>query len=661
MRTVSHPLIPKKIFWLLPVLLAVGAFLLSRLEISQGLEHRLLDARFKIRGTRSVSSSPLQIVAIDDPTFRVLKEKWPFQGSLYARLVRNLNRAGARLIVFDVEFSEPNQKHPEQDTLLAEAIQQAGNVILPGKVGYQYERNLEKPYTTIIPPLPILKAACKSFGIVNELTDPDDFTRRCLLYLPVSGKLLPSLGLEVLRAMQGIPDTAQIEIRHRTCRLGNQSIPLYDRYSTLINYYGPAGSFPAISFASVLDDSTLDLGLGVDSDYMENFYPGQFHNAGTLRNPFAGKVVLIGAMSEELHDTKNTPFYSNHGNSLKMAGVEVHAQALQTILEGSYIHRQSAITSLLLCSVLAFLIFQLVGSYRLWRGLILSLVLTAGMVAAAQAMFTLWNVWVDLVSLLYTALLTYLGTTVYLYFRERREKISIQEMFEHYVPDAVVKDLIAHPELLKLGGHRCHLSILFADINGFTTISEMLSPEQLVAHLNEYMTAMTQIILEEGGIIDKYEGDLIMAEFGTPVAYPDHAEHACRAALRMQSRLASLRRKWEQEGKPALFIRIGVSTGEVIVGNMGSDKIFDYTVVGDAVNLCSRLEVANKTYGTGILISGATRQELPPAYITRPLGELSVRGRVGAVAIYELMAECAETLTPQQREAMEAATSASEL
>jgi adenylate cyclase len=505
----------------------------------------------------------------------------------------------------------------------------------------------------LIPPLPILAAACNHWGIINEITDADDFTRRYLLYLPVREELAPSLGLEILRALLAIPEAAHVDIHDRTCQFGELAIPLYDRYSTLINYYGPAGSFPAISLASVLDDSTLNLGSEIDTDYMEKFFWGNSDSAAAVKNPFAGKVILIGAMSEELHDTKNTPFYDYQRTPRKMSGVEVHAHALQTILDGAYIHRLSAFTSLWLSCLLAILIFRLVGSYRLLRGLLLSLAVTAGIVAAAQAAFALWNVWVDMVSLLYTAWLTYLGTAIYLYFRERGEKLSIQEMFEHYVPDKVVKELIANPQLLKLGGQRCRLSMLFADVNSFTTICEAMTPEQLVAHLNEYMTAMTRIILDEGGIIDKYEGDQIMAEFGTPVFYHDHATRACRAALRMQSHLEALRRKWEREGKPPLFIRIGVNTGEVIVGNMGSEKIFDYTVVGDAVNLCSRLEVANKTYGTGILISATTFQELPPEYVTRALGQLQVRGRSEPVAIYELLAENVEALSPLQREALE--------
>lgn len=277
--------------------------------------------------------------------------------------------------------------------------------------------------------------------------------------------------------------------------------------------------------------------------------------------------------------------------------------------------------------------------FRLPHELLSGLAVIAGIVAVTSAVFSSLHLRFDLLSLICTAILACLSVFLYHYLRERRVRLSIQEMFAHYVPDQVVRELIASPERLKLGGQRCRLTVLFADLEGFTSISEKLSAEQVVMHLNEYLTAMTEIILSCGGIIDKYEGDLIMAEFGAPVSCPDHAAQACRAALRMQAGLEALRSKWKAEGKPLLHARIGVSTGEVIVGNMGSRHVFDYTAVGDAVNLCARLEEANKRFGTNILISVATQCELPATFVTRSLGEVHIRGRSEPAAIFELIGE----------------------
>jgi len=635
------PFLRKKLFtWTLPLLLALAAFALSRLNFSQSLERRLLDLRFRARGSRPVAGTPFQIVAIDDQTFQALGQKWPFRASLYAHLIENLNRAGARLIVFDIEFSEPHPLYPQEDSLFAAAIRKAGNVVLSGKIAYTHDRKFAAPYAFAVPPLPVLRHSGAPWGVTNEITDSDDFSRRYLVCLPIAGQCQPSLGMEVLRAYRNLSATEQIKKKGRQCTLGDLRIPLYDYQSFLINYYGPPGTFPAISCSSVLDDSSFDLAGGDDSDYMEKFFnrtPAQ--TSSRIANPFAGKIILIGASAEELHDNKNTPFYALTATPRKMPGVEMHAHALQTVLDRAFIWHSPPLLVLLLDLILAAIIFYAIAMLKPLRGLMISLAVSLSFVLAAFLTFSRWNYWLDLVSLLICAILAYLGTSLYHYFLERRERARIQEMFAHYVPDQVVKELMTNPHLLKLGGERRRLTVLFADIWNFTSLSEKLPPEQLVIHLNEYMTAMTEIILTNAGIIDKYEGDLIMAEFGAPVFYPDHSARACHTALQMQSQLVNLCQKWSGAGKPALTIRIGINTGDVIVGNMGSRDLFDYTVLGDAVNLCSRLEKANKFYGTGILISQATRDDLPAQFVARALDDLRVRGRSESVRVYELICE----------------------
>jgi len=638
--------------WLLPLLVAVVAFLLSRLHFGESLERRLLDERFMWRGLRPIAGSPFQVVTIDDQTFEVLQQKWPFRPALYARAIQNLTRAGARLIVFDIEFSEPHPLFPEDDSLFAAAVAASNNVILAGKIAYSHDRSLERPYAAPMMPLSILLEAGARWGLVNELTDSDDFSRRYLIGLPLGGRYKPSLGFEVLRASMAIPDSAELQISRRACRFGPLHIPLFDRASFLINYYGPAGTFPAISLSSILDDSAFDLGAN-DSNFMEPFYASRGSPISGVANPFAGKIILIGAGAEELHDTKNTPFYASEATPRKMPGVEMHAHALQTLLARAFILRSPPLLVLALNALLALLIFFGVAWLKPWRGLLVSLLLSALFLSLGFAAFAKFNYWLDLTALFICAILAYLTTSLYHYFKEKRQRIRIQTMFAHYVPNQVVEELINRPQLLKLGGEKRRLTVLFADIWNFTSISEKMSPENLVLLLNEYMTAMTEVIHAQAGIIDKYEGDLIMAEFGAPVPYEDHALRACRAALQMQSRLADLRLRWAAEGKPALEIRLGINTGEVIIGNMGSRDVFDYTVIGDAVNLCARLEKANKVYGTGILISQFTREDLPQDFITRPLDDLRVRGRRDSVRVYELMGENEKQLPPAKRNLLE--------
>jgi adenylate cyclase len=211
---------------------------------------------------------------------------------------------------------------------------------------------------------------------------------------------------------------------------------------------------------------------------------------------------------------------------------------------------------------------------------------------------------------------------------------------------SLVDELIKRPELLALGGEERVISVLFSDVADFSTISEKLTPTQLVELLNEYLTAMTDIVMAQGGIIDKYQGDAIMAEFGVPVPIEDHALRSCYAALDMMDELARLREKWAAERRPQLHARVGINTGLVLLGNLGSHRIMDYTVMGDHVNLASRLEGANKPYGTRIMVSEFTWQVVQKDLIGRELDRIAVKGKEQPVCVYEVIARRSEGVTP---------------
>jgi adenylate cyclase len=230
------------------------------------------------------------------------------------------------------------------------------------------------------------------------------------------------------------------------------------------------------------------------------------------------------------------------------------------------------------------------------------------------------------------------GHNLYQYVLSQHEKRMIKGAFSHYVPEKVVSQILENPDKLTLGGEERIVTVMFSDVAGFTSISEKLTPAELVHLLNEYLTSMTDQILDHQGIIDKYEGDAIMAEFGMPVPYDNHAYMACKAALSMQTELRNLRKKWKDENKPLLTARIGINTGEVIVGNMGSRNVFDYTVMGDHVNLGSRLEGANKFYGTSIMISEYTHSLVNDDFYTRELDLIRVKGKEKPIKVYELIA-----------------------
>ncbi|RKY61678.1 MAG: hypothetical protein DRP95_02550 [Candidatus Latescibacterota bacterium] len=254
------------------------------------------------------------------------------------------------------------------------------------------------------------------------------------------------------------------------------------------------------------------------------------------------------------------------------------------------------------------------------------------------------GLWMPVVRPLWAGTLAHIGAFAYRLLTEEREKRRIKEAFQTYVSPAVVEELLTHPEFAGLGGRRTVLTVLFSDLEGFTPISEGMDPEELVAFLNEYLTEMTEVVLGHGGTVDKFEGDAIMAFFGAPLPLPDHPARAVRAALEMQYKMRMLREKWAREGKPQVRMRIGLNTGEVVVGNMGSHKKMDYTVMGDAVNLAARLEGVNKVYRTEILISYATYKAAGDI-LAREIDTVRVKGKAQAVCIYEpLMNSAPETV-----------------
>jgi adenylate cyclase len=244
----------------------------------------------------------------------------------------------------------------------------------------------------------------------------------------------------------------------------------------------------------------------------------------------------------------------------------------------------------------------------------------------------------------------YVASTTYHFVSERRQRLMIKMMFSTYVSPSVVDELISHPEKLRLGGERKELSVLFSDLEGFTTLAETTPPDELVGILNEYLTAMTQVIMKNNGTLDKFEGDLIMAFWGAPIPQNDHVFRACMAALQMQSALATIRQEWPLKNKPALFARIGINTGEMVVGNMGSTEKFNYTVIGDSVNIASRLEGANKIYKTGIILSESSYNQVRVAFRFRELDLLAVKGRTEPIRIYELLGTVRDPLSSTEEQ-----------
>ena len=263
------------------------------------------------------------------------------------------------------------------------------------------------------------------------------------------------------------------------------------------------------------------------------------------------------------------------------------------------------------------------------------------------------NSYVNVISPSLAVVFSYVGTIVFQYLSERQQKALIKNVFSHYISPAVVNELIANPEKASLGGDKRELTAFFSDIASFTTMSESLTPEKLVELLNEYLDDMTGIILKHGGTLDKYEGDAIIAFWGAPIPQKDHALRACQASLEMQERILEMRVDWKKRGRPELGVRCGVNTGWMIVGNMGGKDRFDYTIIGDSVNLASRLEGANKQYNSKIMISEFTHNNVKGKVLVRELDLIQVKGKTEPIKVFELLGMADMSMKPEQKEANE--------
>jgi adenylate cyclase len=340
-----------------------------------------------------------------------------------------------------------------------------------------------------------------------------------------------------------------------------------------------------------------------------------------------------------LFDVFETPFSNG-----KMPGINVHAAVADDILSNRFMRPESPGVTIAVVVFAALLIGVIATELPVWW----ATTATAAIIAvfatiATQALAR--GYWLNLTQPTLAASFALFGGVGYQYFVEGREKRKMKRLFGQYVSRDVYDQLVSNPALARLGGQRRQMTVLFSDIRGFTSVSEKGEPEDIVQTLNEYFTRMVDIVFEHKGTLDKFVGDMVMALFGAPLDDRDHAEHAVDAALEMIEELAKLNERWIAEGRPALDIGIGINTGPMIAGNIGSEAIMSYTVIGDAVNLGSRLESLNKQYSTRIIISDATRAALPDRYILRPLGEVVVKGKTQPVAIFEVVGR-ADAVSP---------------
>jgi adenylate cyclase len=416
------------------------------------------------------------------------------------------------------------------------------------------------------------------------------------------------------------------------------TIPVQADGGFYIDYAGPKHTFAHISIADIIDDSTDEM-VVTQSHYDEKnkkFVDSrQFYPKVKKKDYLKDKILVLGATAVGIFDLRNTPFDEN------FPGVETHANVISNLLDKKFLIRPAGEQGYML--IFLFL-----------AGLTLAYVLAeAGALMGLIVNMTLFFIvgFIDmkfffkqgqLTTLIFPMILIigmYVLLTAYKYFTEERAKKELRSTFNKYVSPAIVEEVLKHPKNLELGGRKERLTVFFSDVRGFTTISEKLDPRALSDLLNSYLTPMTELVFKNKGTLDKYMGDAVMAFFGAPIHYEDHAKHACRCALQSLEKLAELQKIYEKKKLPSIDIGIGLNTGECSVGNMGSETVRSYTVMGDSVNLASRLEGINKSYGTHIIISEFTHQDVKSDFLCREVDWVQVKGKLKPVKIFELLAE----------------------
>jgi adenylate cyclase len=488
----------------------------------------------------------------------------------------------------------------------------------------------------------------KHTAYFNTEQDSDGTIRSKALIVRTGNTYFPSLSLKAFLVAHGYNATPKLEVNPATGskeivdlevtdnETGNavMHIPTDHQGKLLINYAGPDRMFPYISFADLLSDSPdaeIEQRLWVPETRKWETKLTKVKKAQFLKD----KILIAGATATGIYDLRVTPFQEN------FPGTETHLNALDNMEQRGFFRTlpDEKIYMPIVLAVLG-LSLSIALSYlgALWSIGLTGVSLVGVILYDKNFLFTKGIV-VSIIWPIFLICALYVVLTFYRYLTEERGKKELRQTFQKYVSPAIVEEILAHPANIELGGRKANLTVSFSDVRGFTTISEKLDPKALSDLLNSYLTPMTEIVFKNQGTLDKYMGDAIMAFFGAPIAYQDHAKWACRCALQSLTKLKELQDEYAKKGLPTIDIGIGLNTGEVNVGNMGSQTVRSYTVMGDAVNLASRLEGINKTYGTRVILSEFTYKEVKDNFVCREVDWVRVKGKAQPVKIYELIAE----------------------
>jgi adenylate cyclase len=603
--------------------ITLGFILLFYVNAFEWFELRSYDLRYSAfeHLPKTPLNTPVLLLRIDEETEDHLNVRAnDITRAMYADAVRHLAGAGASLIGFDIIFSRP--KEPKQDLAFARAIRQAGNVVLARYIGEKGHRL----------PLQLFRDGVLSEALINVELEKDRCLRSMpLLALDFSGEEpvpVLSMSLELTRLYLSAEDGQEIDLsRADAIILGSLMVP-YPDGRMRIRFYGPPGTFPRTSFWRAVKGE-------LDPEAVR------------------GKIVLIGPSTPTLHDYYCTPYLQKKAAALKledteqeekvrgalMDGFEIHANAIQTILERRFVTRSKDQKGM----VPAILLIQgILGTWVLIskkRGSVVTTIFKwafyLGIGAVGLLLLWRYDYWLDITPMYFLLAAQHTAAVSYQRLIERKKRRQVEGMFGRYVSHQVRDFLVQHPDAANPSGREERLTMFFSDVRGFTSMSEKMEPHEVQQLLSEYFTEMTGILFKHGGTLDKFMGDAIMAFFGNPQPQPDHARRAVLMALEMQEAMTRLNQKWTAEGRRTIGVGMGINTGNVTVGNLGSRDFLNYTVIGDAVNLACRLE-QNAKAGE-IIITQATYDAVKDVVEVESMEPIRVKGKSEPIPIYRVV------------------------
>jgi adenylate cyclase len=614
-------------FYLL-ALVSISSFLLIQFYdpdfIREHIESKTLDIRLHLRNLleKQPSTKEIAIVVIDEKSIAEIG-RWPWSRAVQGELVSKISSGKPKAIGIDIMYSEPEDDR--SDRKLAEAIKKAGNVVqatafltensetkqgetpnapdflwdsafmeVNSVPGIDWKRWAEKP-EKVNPPIEVIARAA-TLGHVTNIPDMDGVLRWDIMYVNYGDDCYPSLPLQVARIANSVSMKETQLYGGSGVQLGKKFIKtdIYGR--VIINYRGKEKSFEHISAVDLLKGRV---------------------SPAVLKN----RIILLGTSALATFDQKVTPFSAN------FPGVEKNATVVHNILNNDFITKSPRFSELAVILITGVILVIFLPRLKAKPGVVLGFGLIGIYFFLTCYLLIKHDIWLNFVTPTANLIVLVTVGTVFKLLSEEKQSRQIRAMFSSYVTERLVSEMIKNPEMAKLGGEKREITVLFSDVQGFTTYSENHEPEEVVAILNEYLGEMTRIILKWEGILDKFIGDAIVVFWGAPMKQEDHAERAVRCALEMQRRLNDLKASWEAAGREPLRSGIGINTGDAIVGNIGAEgEKMDYTVIGDHVNLGARVEGLTRRYDVPILITEYTVDRLRPAITDGSLTGLEING-----------------------------------